>query len=189
MSQCHGPQEGSMDHASSVGPPSSSAGTGSGSVLRFLAPLGRSRTGAEVAGGARLAEVGAMCGCRGRLAVHRSVHDLASWQYQRMSAQAWPPSGTIRPVGRAIPHSEHWAEGKGWWRSSRCVAIDESPQANGRLIGLPLAVRAAPATVSASPVRRMRPFFPPQGHQPLRPSFPQDEGRCRRAASLPKLAT
>jgi hypothetical protein len=66
-----------------------------------------------MAGGARLAEVGAMCGCPGRLAVQRSVQDWASWQYQRMSAQAWPPSGTSRLVGSAIPHSEHWAEGKG----------------------------------------------------------------------------
>jgi len=102
-----------MDHASSAGLPSSSAGTGSGPVLRFPAPAGPSRRGTGAVGGARLAEVGAMCGCRGRLAVHRSVHDLASLQYQRMSAQAWPPSGTIRPVGRAIPQSEHWADGKG----------------------------------------------------------------------------
>jgi len=82
-----------MDHASSWAP-STSAGTG------LLAGIGASA-------GARLAGVGAICGCRGRLAVQRSVHALASLQYQRMSAQAWPPSGTIRPVGSAIPHNEH----------------------------------------------------------------------------------
>ena len=32
---------------------------------------------------------------------------LASWQYQRMSAQAWPPSGTIRPAGSTMPHKAH----------------------------------------------------------------------------------
>src|SRR5215469_1177608 len=60
------------------------------------------------------------------LAVHRSVQDLASLQYQRMSAQACPPSGTIRLVGSAMPHSEHWAD-CGWRRRSlRCLAIDAS---------------------------------------------------------------
>ena len=77
-----------MDHASSVGLARSSAGTGLGLVLRSPAPVGPSRRGAAVVGGTRLAEVGAMCGCRGRLAVQRSVQALASLQYQRMSAQA-----------------------------------------------------------------------------------------------------
>jgi hypothetical protein len=113
-----------------------------------------------VVGGARLGEVGAMCGCRGRLAVQRSVHDLASLQYQRMSTHAWPPSGTIRPVGSAIPHNEHWADGKGRFRSSRCVAIDGSPHVNWRLIGRPLALRTprTPWTKASSKLaRRMRP--------------------------------
>jgi len=30
-------------------------------------------------------------------AVQRCAHDMASLQYQRMSAHAWPPSGTRRP--------------------------------------------------------------------------------------------
>src|SRR5580698_3818531 len=144
-----------MDHASS-GALSSSAGTGSLAVIAI---------GIGAGGGARLTGVGAMCACRGRLAVQRSVHDLASLQYQRMSAQAWPPSGTIRPVGSAIPHNEHWADGKGRCRSSRCVAIDESPHANWRLIGRPLASRTprTPRT-RASPklARQMRPYFLPR---------------------------
>ena len=86
-----------MDHAFS-GAPSNSAGTGLADGIG---------AGIGAGGGARLAGVGAICGCRGRLAVQRSVHDLASLQYQRMSAHAWPPSGTIRPVGSAIPHNEH----------------------------------------------------------------------------------
>jgi hypothetical protein len=59
----------------------------------------------------------------GSLAVQRSVQDLTSMQYQRMSAQACPPSGTIRSSGNATPHSEHWAgcDGRGW--SLRCRAI------------------------------------------------------------------
>lgn len=78
-----------MDHASWTGLPSNSAGTGPDAPpgLRPAAragPLGA----IGAVGAARLGGVGAMCACRGRLAVHRSVHALASWQYQRMSAQA-----------------------------------------------------------------------------------------------------
>ena len=71
-----------MDHASS-GAPRNSAGTGlaGGIDAGIGAVIG-------AGGGARLAGVGAICGCRGRLAVQRSVHDLASLQYQRMSAHA-----------------------------------------------------------------------------------------------------
>ena len=82
-----------MDHASWTGLPSSSAGTVPDAPpgLRPAARAGRlgaiGPAGGPV-GAARLGEVGAMCACRGRLAVHRSVHALASWQYQRMSAQA-----------------------------------------------------------------------------------------------------
>ena len=43
----------------------------------------------------------------GRAVVQRSVHDMASLQYQRTSAHAWPPSGTSRPSGSAMPHMEH----------------------------------------------------------------------------------
>ena len=131
-----------MDHACSTGRPRCSArnGSGSGSGLRSPAEAGLLAV-IGVVGGARLGEVGAMCGSRGRLAVQRSVHALASLQYQRMSTHAWPPSGTIRPVGSAIPHNEHWADGKGRFRSSRCVAIAGSPHVNWRLIGRPLALR------------------------------------------------
>ena len=139
-----------MDHASWTGLPSNSAGTVSDGTLGL-----RSATGAGLlavvgtVGGARLVGVGAMCARRGRLAVHRSVHALASLQYQRMSMQAWPPSGTSRPVGSVIPHNEHLADGSGRFRSSRCVAIYESPHANWRLIETPL-VRRTPWT-EASP--------------------------------------
>ena len=124
-----------MDQASSTGPLSNSADTGAGGAIGLRSPAGAGLlTAIGAVGAARLAEVGAMFACRGRLAVQRSVHALASLQYQRMSAQAWPPSGTIRPVGSEIPHNEHWADGKERCRSSRCVAIDESPHVNWRLI-------------------------------------------------------
>jgi hypothetical protein len=61
----------------------------------------------------------------GGLAVHRSVHDLASLQYQRMSAQACPPSGIIRLIGSVMPHSAHCADRNWPRRSLRCLAIDE----------------------------------------------------------------
>ena len=82
-----------MDHASWTGLPSNSAGTGPDAPpgLRRAAragPLGAVGPIGGAVGAARLGGVGAICACRGRLAVHRSVHALASWQYQRMSAQA-----------------------------------------------------------------------------------------------------
>lgn len=101
-------------YASSV-MPRSSAGTGSSAGRGSGAAPGLSSP-AEAAGAA--------CPVPGGLAVHRSVHDLASLQYQRMSAQAYPPSGTIMPIGSAMPHSEHWAD-CGWRRRSlRRLAID-----------------------------------------------------------------
>ena len=36
--------------------------------------------------------------------VQRPVHARKSWQYQRTSAQALPPSETIRAVGKRMPH-------------------------------------------------------------------------------------
>jgi NAD(P)-dependent dehydrogenase (short-subunit alcohol dehydrogenase family) len=53
-----------------------------------------------------------------RAVVQRSVQDLASLQYQRMSAHAWPPSGTSRPSGSATPHKAHWAASSGRRRAS-----------------------------------------------------------------------
>ena len=147
-----------MDHASSTGLVIISADTGAGGAIGLRPPADAGLLAVIGAvGGAKLGEVGAMFACRGRLAVHRSVHDLASLQYQRMSAQAWPPSGTIRPVGSAIPHSEHWADGKGRCRSSRCVAIDESPHANWRLMREPLALQAPRTKASPRLARRMLP--------------------------------
>jgi hypothetical protein len=82
-----------MDHPSWTGLPSNSAGTGPDAPPGRRPAARAGRLGAVgpiggAVGGARLGEVGAMWACRGRLAVHRSVHALASWQYQRMSAQA-----------------------------------------------------------------------------------------------------
>jgi len=78
-----------MDHASWTGLPSNSAGAGPGAAIGLRSPAGAGPLAVIGAvGGARLGEVGAMCACRGRLAVQRSVHALASLQYQRMSAQA-----------------------------------------------------------------------------------------------------
>src|SRR6516162_9763319 len=114
-----------MDQASSTGPLSNSADTGAGGAIGLRSPADAALLAVIGAvGGARLGEVGAMFACRGRFAVQRSVHDLASLQYQRMSAQAWPPSGTISPIGSAIPHSEHWADCNWRRRSLRCLAID-----------------------------------------------------------------
>ncbi len=63
-------------------------------------------------------EYAGVCASRGgRAVVQRSVHDLASLQYQRMSAHAWPPSGTSKARGSAMPHMAHSAASSG--RSSR----------------------------------------------------------------------
>ena len=46
------------------------------------------------------------CGLRcGR--VHRCVHECVSAQYQRTSAHAEPPSGSMAVAGRWVPHSQH----------------------------------------------------------------------------------
>jgi hypothetical protein len=41
---------------------------------------------------------------RERPVLHRSTHPRMSWQYQRTSAHALPPSATSRLTGRRIPH-------------------------------------------------------------------------------------
>ena len=56
---------------------------------------------------ASLEAVGVCARPGGRAVVQRSVHDMASLQYQRLSAHAGPPSGTNRPSGSAMPHMEH----------------------------------------------------------------------------------
>jgi hypothetical protein len=90
-------------------PPSRPAGVASGAA----APA----TAAAVPGTAGVCE-----GPGGGAVVQRSVHDRASLQYQRMSAHAWPPSGTSRPSGSAMPHMEHWATSSGRSRSRRAGA-------------------------------------------------------------------
>ena len=63
--------------------------------------------------------------------VQRSVHALASLQYQRRSAHARPPSGTIRPSGSSMLHSAHLATCKEPRPSSRSRvdAADDSSAA------------------------------------------------------------
>jgi len=77
---------------------------------------------------------GVCAGPGGRAVVQRSVHDRASLQYQRMSAHAWPPSGTSRPSGSAMPHMEQWATSSGRSRSRR-VAAGGSASARRGLTG------------------------------------------------------
>ena len=106
----------------------------------------------------------------GSLAVQRSVHDLASLQYQRMSAQACPPSGTIRLSGSSMPHSEHWAgcDGRGW--SLRCRAIG-APRAREMLAHQNSATSSgAPAGRTAISDGAYAVMVPPgeQNHQCLR---------------------
>ncbi len=126
------------DYAS-LGMPSSSVGRGSSADTESSAApgLGSPTEGIEAR---RLVP--------GSLAVQRSVHDLASLQYQRMSAQACPPSGTIRSSGNAMPHSEHWVDcvGRGW--SLRCRAIGAPPKAREML------VHRKSATSSGAPAGR-----------------------------------
>jgi hypothetical protein len=94
-----------------------SSGAGSGAATR---------AGLAVAGTCALR-------CR-RAATQRSVHEMESLQYQRMSAHAWPPSGTSKPSGRAMPHNEHCAtsSGRSW---SRCAAVGGSADARRGLPG------------------------------------------------------
>jgi len=95
-------------------PLSGLAGTASGNAAPAPAPA--------LPGSAR------MRACRGGSAViQRSVHDLASLQYQRMSAQARPPSGTSKASGSAMPHMPHSAVSSG--RRSRCAAAGGSGSA------------------------------------------------------------
>jgi hypothetical protein len=94
-----------------------------------------SRSASAVSGagspGAAMAVPGTAGICRGgRAVVQRSVHDLASLQYQRMSAHAGPPSGTSRPSGSAVPHRVHWAISSGRSRS-RCEGAGVRPGPGG----------------------------------------------------------
>ena len=44
-----------------------------------------------------------------RCSVQRDVQAPLSWQYQRTSAQAAPPSATMSDVSWRVPHSQHHA--------------------------------------------------------------------------------
>ena len=100
-----------------------------------------------------------------RAVVQRSVHDLASLQYQRMLVHAWPPSAISRPSGSAVPHMEHWAAASGR-RWSRRVAAGGSATA-----------RRGPTGSCSGPVSRDsgiadeagRAMIPPRGAQVTRP--------------------
>jgi hypothetical protein len=103
--------------------------------------------------------------CAQRAEVQRSVHDLASLQYQRMLAHAWPPSATSRASGSAVPHMEHWATSSGRGRS-RCAAAGGSAS-----------VSRGPTGSCSGPVSRGsgiadeagRAMIPPRGAQVTRP--------------------
>ncbi len=106
---------------------------------RARGPLGRRLSGYSVSGAppshaAGILGVGISCcagcavwaGCDApmgpglvRREVQRSVHALASRQYQRTSAQAWPPSATIWWAGSWMPHMAHATVGEARRRSSR----------------------------------------------------------------------
>jgi hypothetical protein len=101
--------------ASSNFPPSGLVGAASGNTSREPATVMPGSAGAE-------------CACRGgRAVVQRSVHDLASLQYQRMSAHAWPPSGTRKARGSAMLHMAHSATSSG--RGICCVPAGGSASA------------------------------------------------------------
>jgi hypothetical protein len=75
-----------------------------------------------------------------RLEVQRSVHARVSWQYHRMSPQAWPPSGTIWFGCSRIPHIQH--ETTAGPRAAKPAA--EGARSSSAIIALP------PATVAIS---------------------------------------
>lgn len=64
--------------------------------------------------------------------IQRSVHRRASRQYQRMSAQAPPPSATIWSAGKRIPHIQQG-----------CTTVDSLARAGVR--------RSSPAMISSPP--------------------------------------
>jgi hypothetical protein len=95
-----------------------------------------------------------------RREVQRSVHAFASRQYQRTSAQAWPPSATIWWTGSWMPHMAHATAGAvARRRSSRGAACGEFHGAGSCIIG-PQPVLRAPWPGASPPLRRhVRPRF------------------------------
>ena len=68
-----------------------------------------------------------------RRAVQRWVHAWASLQYQRRSAQAWPPSGTSRPSGSSMPHSAQRATCKAR-RPPPCCCVDAADERSAAMV-------------------------------------------------------
>jgi len=93
---------------------------------------GADLAGAGAGSGAPAAAVSA-AGTR-RFDVQRWVHDLASLQYQRRSAHASPPSGTISPIGCSRPHREHFAACKERVLLLRCAAESRSDEAYAAMV-------------------------------------------------------
>jgi hypothetical protein len=79
-------------------PTRAGGGAGSGAGPRSRAP------GCQPRGCAGSGKPGRPSGSRERPVVHRSMHPRMSWQYQRTSGQALPPSATSRLTGRRMPH-------------------------------------------------------------------------------------
>ena len=99
----------------------------------------------------------------GPAAVQRSVHDITSLQYQRMSEHAWPPSATSRPSGSAMPHKQHRAT-CGGHRRSHCVAGGGSADTRRGPPG------SCPGTISGEvTAEACEAMIPPRGTQVTRP--------------------
>jgi hypothetical protein len=105
---------------------------------------------------------GRMAVSRAGCEVHRWVHPHVSRQYQRTSAQALPPSATIRPTGERMPHIQQdltWADSPPNGAGSRRSAMTCSPRSpparavvSARATGLPtVVVRPASRSSSGSP--------------------------------------
>jgi hypothetical protein len=101
----------------------------------------------------------------GPAAVQRSVHDMTSLQYQRMSEHAWPPSATSRPSGSAMPHKQHWATWGGH-RRSHCVAGGGSADSRRGPAGSSPGPVSGDIVVTAEACEAM---IPPRGTQVTRP--------------------
>ena len=122
---------------------------------------------------------------RAECEVQRRVHPHVSRQYQRTSRQALPPSATIWPAGKRMPHIQHdltWADslpsGAGCCRLVMTCS-PRSPSARAVVsacpVGLPTAapVRSASRSSSESPT--------------LMRTLPLHLGERRAATAIPAL--
>jgi hypothetical protein len=117
-------------------------------------------------------------------AVQRRVQPQVSRQYQRTSWQALPPSATIWPAGKRMPHIQHdltWAEAVPNRAGSCPLAVTCSPRsptgravASSRTVGLPtVAVRSASRSAVESPtLMRALPLHPGERRAPCRTCLP-----------------